>query len=114
MIHKAVARALSQAQRELLIDHVDGSSALEIAVIAGERSGARKVLIAKRLIRPDRRERPRSTVITDDGRQVLSWVLAEYADALARAGCVGIATPIAARSAATLVLNVDLELAESA
>lgn len=114
MLHKAVARSLSQPQRELLIEHVDGSRSLEIKVAVGKNNAARKVLIAKRLLRPDRRERPTKTFITDDGREVLAYVLAEYADALVRAGCVGIATPTDARPVAPLVPDVEVDVVEPA
>ena len=114
MLHKMVARALTQAQRELLIEHVDGSSSVEVAIVVSDRNAARKILLSKGLIRPDRHRPPKVTTITDDGRQVLAYVLAEYADALVRAGCVGIATPLEAKPSVPLAPDVEPELVEPA
>lgn len=95
MNHKRIAHELSFTSRDLLIEHVDGSNDVPVPVYVTERCSARNGLISKGLVRPDRKERATKTVITDDGRQVLAYVLADYAEALVRAGYTAIASPIA-------------------
>lgn len=88
MFHERIARNLAPGPRALLLAHIDGSVPIRVA----ERAAARNSLMAKGLLRSDRPNRPTKTLITDDGRQVLAWVLAECADALTRAG-YGVVAP---------------------
>ena len=97
MNHKRIAHELSFTSRDLLIEHVDGSNDVPVPVYVTERCAARNGLIAKGLVRPDRKERATKTIITDDGRQVLAYVLGDYADALIRAGYSGLASPVIVR-----------------
>lgn len=94
MIHKSVAGSLRRTERDILIEHVDGSSDVPVQFSVSDRQTARNRLILKGLLRADRIDRPRKTIITEDGRQVLAYVLADYAEALVRAGYVGLASPI--------------------
>lgn len=94
MIHRNIANALRRTERDLLIEHVDGSKDVPAQVYVGHNQSPRNSLILKGLVRPDRRKRATKTLITEDGRQVLAYILGEYADALIRAGYVGLASPI--------------------
>lgn len=94
MIHESVARSLRRTERDVLIQHVDGSNDVPVQFSVHDHRIARDRLVVMRLIRSDRHERPTKTLITEDGRQVLAYVLADYAEALIRAGYIGIASPI--------------------
>ena len=94
VIHKQVARNLRFIERDLLVEHVDGEMDVPVPVFVKERMTARNSLIAKGLIRPDRPHRATKTIITEDGRQVLAVALAEYAEALLRAGYTGFSSPL--------------------
>jgi hypothetical protein len=90
--HRNIVRRLSHVQREMLIAHIDGPK--PIRTMPGpesknERRTTRSLenfglLSAKRTCAI----RPRSTHLTDLGREVLAAVLANYAEALVRAGCL--------------------------
>lgn len=97
MFHEEVARKLTAEARNLLVDHVDGSRFVEVPVVIGERTRTRQTLLNLRLLKygwlgedgkgkATYNPRPTATYMTDDGRHVLAIVLAEYADALIRAG----------------------------
>lgn len=97
MFHDEIARKLPDAARALLIEHVDGSRFVEVPVVIGERTKTRHTLLNLGLLKPGWIDadgvqhgtysvRPSTTYITDDGRQVLAVILANYADALIRAG----------------------------
>lgn len=83
-----VAAQLSKPQRDLLVEHVDGRMPVRQPVIAGDKYRVRvtAVLARRRLLAYEgkTRARPTHTRITDDGRAVLAWVLADYAQALLR------------------------------
>jgi hypothetical protein len=81
----AISR-LSASQRSVLVDHVDGE--VGVVVAAYRNLQARNSLIRIGLLRTaiPNAPRPRSTVLTEEGRRVLGAVLGEYADALVRAG----------------------------
>lgn len=76
---------LSAAQKEYLVDHIDGSRPVRCTKLDIATRGA---LIAKQLIRYKPHlnvtARPEFTVLTDRGRDVLCAVLADYADKLTR------------------------------
>jgi hypothetical protein len=80
-------RRLTKAQRDLLIDHVDG----EVPVILANNhyiSTIRNSLMKMGLLKSSTPHTnwPRATLLTERGRLALSMVLADYADALVRAG----------------------------
>lgn len=88
MDHQVVARKLSKAAAELLLEHVDGTSFVE-ALIRTDTTmpRVRLGLIAAKLIRYTQYgPRPKATMITEDGRAVLCFVLADYAEILTAAG----------------------------
>lgn len=85
---RSIAAGLSRNCRELLIAHVDGGIYVHVGVSLTERRLARRCLFDLGLIRAaNYGDRPHSTKITEKGRGVLCAVLAEYAEALMRAGC---------------------------
>ena len=72
--------------RDILIEHMDGKQ-----VVIRQGGGAYWTtlygLINRGLVRFDRTPHPRYTIITDAGRTELAKALADWADALSRAGC---------------------------
>lgn len=95
---RLAAADLSIQMRELLIEHVD-KPAVELNVIDGNRRRVILALVQRGLLRyctPDGDclrpglggvvARPMATQISPDGREVLCALLAEYADAIVRAG----------------------------
>ena len=109
MNHKNVARSLSRAQRNLLIAHIDGTNDIAVPVFIKERTNARVGLISLKLIRPDRPRWATKTTITEDGRQVLATILADYAEALVAAG-YGLSSPTITRPRAIPVDGREIEL----
>lgn len=88
MDHADVARGLTRQLRELLIEHVNGGTYVEAPFDAQNKYRRRSmaVLMERQLIRFTGYKRHNTTRITEDGRQVLAFILAEYAEALIRAG----------------------------
>jgi|SRR5579862_213835 len=91
MLHEYVAIALSPQQQAVLIAHVDGPVLVVDHGSADSRTKA--ALISRELLRPclpngevGNVTRPQATTLTEDGRWVLAWVLAGYADKLVAAG----------------------------
>jgi hypothetical protein len=73
--------------RDILIEHLDGSKVdFRHATPQSIRRRAIMVLLERRLIEGDDRAKPTWTVITYKGRRQLAKVLADYAEALIRAG----------------------------
>lgn len=97
MNHERVAQQLSRGQRRLLLAHIDGAVDVPAVVFATMRGNFRQSMMTMGLIVPDQRNRPRITTITENGRMVLAYVLAEYADGLVRAGYTGLASPVDVR-----------------
>lgn len=89
MNEKMIARKLTHDARDLLLRHING----QYEVAFGERHATRITLVNLGLVQPERAHRPTRTMITDKGRLVLSTILANYADALVRAGYLN-AVPI--------------------
>lgn len=85
----------STQMRDILIEHMDGAK-VEIhkpvsdsvdAVAQTYRTNTFKALLARGLIKHDGRERSeRCTIITEQGRETLSQILGNWADALRRSG----------------------------
>lgn len=94
MNYQRVVGVLSPQQRNFLIKHIDGGREIPVPVFISEEKGARAVLIRLGLLRPNRKQFASKTFMTDDGRMVLAIILGEYADALVRAGFVGVASPL--------------------
>ena len=82
-----VPRWLSAQMRDVLIEHIDQRCAVDIHDWV--RMASLRALIDRRLIafmHEHRSLRMVESYITDAGREVLAAVLADYADALIRAG----------------------------
>lgn len=84
-------RALSDIQRNLLIEHIDGPVAVTRLVPARDRTI--RSLLTLRLLRPHPSagplsRHPRFTALTEAGRHSVAALLADYAEALVRAGCL--------------------------
>lgn len=86
MLPAALARQLSRTQCDFLIDHIDSAHPLRHD---NNEDRTRSALISRNLIRyeyaPTIVGRPRATVLTQLGREVVCIVLGQYADALERA-----------------------------
>lgn len=87
--------SLSACVRDLLIEHIESVVPLVRTVTRAEagRTRMRRVLIAQGALRYDRQDFPRATLITERGRQRLATALADWADALVRAGYSGVNPP---------------------
>lgn len=87
MWHRTVAARLPRVAKDLLLAHIDGPRFINVPIVAGTLEVSRTALLNRKLIRCDSlNARPTSTVITEDGRHVLAIILADYAEALIRAG----------------------------
>ena len=84
---ESIARRLSQTQKDFLFDHID---ACRPVTHNRADDATRASMLAKKLIVFDMSEaivgRPRGTVLTALGREVVCCALAEAAEALVRAG----------------------------
>ena len=87
--HQYKAADLSRAQREVLIVHALGPQPVQRSDVQRSDNGRTGIILMRRgLIRytgPDGKcggSRPTHTLLTEDGRQVVCAILAEYADAL--------------------------------
>lgn len=82
---------LSHARRNFIIEHIDGPR----RALASDHV-TRAPLIATKVLRScdengvekQTRELIKFTMLTDEGRDVLAHILADYADKLIRAGCL--------------------------
>lgn len=86
MIHEDIARKLSRAARHLLVAHVDGTAP---NVADNHHQATLATLMTAELVSfgpGEQSARPRFSRITENGREVLGYVLAEFAEALVRAG----------------------------
>lgn len=87
-------KPLSPLTRDLLIEHIPGPVPLgadlgktfEDRRKRTKRAQTIRFAMAMGWIAYDRRIAPRYTMLTEDGRQILSKALAEWADCLRRAG----------------------------
>lgn len=87
--------AVSGPMLDLLLEHIDGVEVPYLArgTVAGLEASAASTrrattgaLILRKMIRPDRPDRPRWTVITPRGREHLAAALSQAANRLRRAG----------------------------
>ena len=88
--------AITQTMRNVLIDHMDGK-AIRYRICKDDTPSQRHAhWLKRRAIESLRKlghlqraeQRSGYTVITDKGRALLSWLLADYAEALLRAGSI--------------------------
>jgi hypothetical protein len=88
MNHADVAEGLTRPKRELLLEHIDGGAFIPapISLRLLARRQTMESLINAGLIRKDGYKSPRQTLVTEDGRMVMAFVLASYAEALIGAG----------------------------
>lgn len=113
MSSREIAVRMPKPQRDLLIAHVDGPQPLTIS----HESMVRNALLARDLLRFDNRAslRPKSTHLTDLGREVLCAILGDYADALVRCGALEtiptIVLRLAPKIAPETIVAVDQEKA---
>ena len=87
MYHKAVAASISNGQRRFLISLIDGPHPFVAHAPISEQA-TRTSLFRLHLIRFYSTTRD-SICLTENGRQVVCFVLAEYAEALVRAEHAG-------------------------
>ena len=97
MSARSIASRMPKPQRDLLIAHVDGPQPLTI----GHESKARNALIERNLLRfnDPMAFRPKTTHLTNLGRETLCIILGDYADALVRCGALETVPPIVLRRA---------------
>ena len=91
--------SISRQMRDVLIDHLDGCGVPIIRTSAcnpglrnfelAARINTTHALLLRRFIRPDEKINPTHTYITDSGRAALAAALADWAEALIRAGYDG-------------------------
>lgn len=82
---------LSIAQRDLVIAHIDGPQAAAVKEGLTRRFlMERGILIScdRDGVRRNRTQNVHYTMITEDGREAMAQILADYAEALVRAGCL--------------------------
>jgi len=88
MIPSVTARELSGPKREYLLRHID----VQVPFDRRSERGTVSALLRLGLIRDAKgschSRFPAATTLTDYGRSVVAAILAEYADALVRAGCL--------------------------
>lgn len=79
---------LTGLQRKMLIDHIDGP--IDVTVRDTHLIPVRNSLLANGMLRPDStgqaRIRPKATILTERGRYAMAATLANYAEALVKAG----------------------------
>lgn len=90
---EGTAKSLTRQQRDFLIRHIDRP-----CPVPSDSNEVRtaNALRQARLIRPSNEAgddtgniaRPRFYALTENGRATLAWILAEYAEALIRSGCL--------------------------
>lgn len=85
-------RRLKPAQRDLLVDHIDGSVQLSVSRLVQTRAS----LLKAGLLRghPSHAARPPETVLTEAGRRAVGVILGDCADALVRAGLLAQENPL--------------------
>lgn len=88
MNHKAVAASLRQAQRDLLVRHIDGETFVNLQCDVRTKGAhpTMRTLMDLKLIRYSGWKSVQTSRLTEDGRMVLAYLLASYADALIQAG----------------------------
>lgn len=99
-------KTLGYWSRRLLIEHVGGNGRCQVVVTRVAVRAARRELIKHGYISVVEgvKGRPRTTAISEYGREVAALILADYAEALVAAGATeyGVAVPAATRAATEL------------
>ena len=95
-ISDAEVRNLSQYQRDVLLDHIDGAVDVSISNphLLAVRNSLMKIGMLTSSVPGPAANRPRATVLTERGRMAVGMVLGQYADALVRIGLVHEETPL--------------------
>lgn len=93
MWHEGLAKRLSRAQRDMLIQHIDRPQ----PAVVDPNKKTRDRLVEMKLLKlcgadgqslGPRLMTTTHTRLTDDGREVLGWILAGYVEMLMAAGCL--------------------------
>lgn len=94
-ISDGLVKRLTQHQRDLLVEHIDGE--VEIAR-ASHLVPVRNSLMRTGMLKPAQTgtTRPKGTLLTERGRQVVGMILGEAADQLVRAGLLEQLDPVQA------------------
>jgi hypothetical protein len=89
-------RNLSQYQRDVLLDHIDGAVDVSISNphLLAVRYSLMKIGMLMASTPGPAANRPRASVLTERGRMAVGMVLGQYADALVRVGLVHEETPM--------------------
>lgn len=88
----AVVRKLSANQRQMLIEHIDGS----VGIVIEHLHLTRYALVNLGLLRTTQESRPHSTSLTEKGRMTVAMILADCADMLVQAGILEQGDPLCA------------------
>lgn len=70
--------------RDMLIEHIDGP--VPFVARGGPRASCLRAMMRRGFLKFDRSHHPTFTLITDNGRSALAVALADWAEALVRAG----------------------------
>lgn len=99
MLSPRAVRCLSISQREMLIAHIDVPVDIDVSEYAN--FPVRRSLFKMKLLQPHPigAIRPRQTALTTAGRHAVAVILADYADALVRAGLLEQEQPMRALQA---------------
>jgi hypothetical protein len=83
-------KSLTAHQRAILFNHIDR----EVSVVVNRDTFVSTMKLIKRgLLRPKPKDRPRHTLLSAKGRELVCKLLAEHADALVAAGFDGVNEP---------------------
>lgn len=89
---REIVKRLTVHQREALVAHVPGPVPVDRRCPSSEAQARRKstkVLMDRELVRGDSNDdHPKQTRLTESGREAAAIVLAGYAEALVKAGCL--------------------------
>ena len=88
----SVVRKLSSNQRQMLIEHIDGS----VGIVIEHLHLTRYALVNLGLLRTTQESRPHSTSLTEKGRMAVTMILADCADMLVQAGILEQGDPLCA------------------
>ena len=88
----SVVRKLSANQRQMLIEHIDGS----VGIVIEHLHLTRYALVNLGLLRTTQESRPHSTSLTEKGKMAVAMILADCADMLVQAGILEQGDPLCA------------------
>lgn len=98
----AVVRKLSANQRQMLLEHIDGS----VGMVIEHLHLTRHALMNMGLLRTTQQSRPHYTSLTEKGRMAVAMILADCADMLVQAGLLEQESPLS-------VLQILLEMKQA-